>query len=128
MPLRQKRPPKVRLATAEPLQDYYRDADGNQYSVARLCDDSKSLPVFDMPLAGVSLSSRPWDGDDMTWLAFHVKKCMDADLSRPILLDWNGDIADGRHRVIKAIALGKSTIKARRMNWRPTPCKRAEPS
>lgn len=128
MTLRQKRPPKVRLAPAEPLQDYYRDGLGNQYSVARLCDDAKGLPVFEMPLACVSLSSAPWDGENMTWLAFHVKKCMDADLSRPILLDWNGDIADGRHRILKAIALGKSTIKARRMTWRPTPCKPAEPS
>lgn len=121
-----KKPPKVRLRDAEPLQDYYRDGEGNQYSVARLLDDTKDLPVFDMPLAGVSLSSTIWHGDDMFWLAFHVKKCMDADLACPILLDWRGNIADGRHRVLKAIALGRTTIKARRMTWQPEPDKKAE--
>ncbi|MDH0777516.1 hypothetical protein N5C96_29300 [Delftia tsuruhatensis] len=35
-------------------------------------------------------------------------------------------IADGRHRVLKAIALGKRTIKARRMTWKPDPCRREE--
>lgn len=62
----------------------------------------------------------------MYGLAFHVKKCMDADLDCPILLDWCGAIADGRHRVIKALAKGKRTIKARRMQWKPSPCKSAE--
>lgn len=49
----------------------------------------------------------------------HYKDC-------PILLDWHGSIADGRHRVLKAIALGKRTIKARRMTWKPDPCRREE--
>ena len=120
-------PPKVRLRDIEPLQDYYRDRDGNQYSVARLLDDTKELPVFDVPLAALSLSSTPWDGDNMVWLAFHVRKCMKVDLSKPILLDWYGSVADGRHRILKSIALGKRTIKARRMHWKPEPDKKAEP-
>lgn len=114
------------MRDAEPLQDYYRDCEGNHYSVARLIDDSKKLPVFDVPLAAISLSSKPWDGDNMLCLAFHLRKCMDADLSHPILLDWNGDIADGRHRVLRAIADGKRTIKARRIQWKPEPCRKAE--
>lgn len=122
-----KQPPKVRFRAIDPLQDYYRDKDGNLYSVARLVDDAKELPVFEVPLAALDLSSHPWDGDDMFALAFHVKKCMEADLSCPILLDWRGGIADGRHRVMKAIATGKRTIKARRMTWRPEPDTKAAP-
>jgi hypothetical protein len=118
--------PKVRLGAIEPLQDYYRDGDGNLYSVARLLDDSKDLPVFDAPLATLDLSGCIWRDADMVALAFHVKKCMDADLKYPILLAWDGSIADGRHRILKAIALGKRTIKARRMPWKPTPCRKAE--
>jgi hypothetical protein len=118
--------PKVRMSDSEPLQDYYRDRDGNCYSVARLLDDTKTLPVFEVPLAALDLSSQPWDGDSMFTLAFHVKKCMEADLSFPILLDWNGGIADGRHRILKAIATGRRTIKARRMTWKPEPDKKAE--
>jgi hypothetical protein len=120
------KPPKVALRDAEPLQDYYRDSDGNCYSVARLLDDTRDLPVFDVPLAALNLSSHPWDGYNMHSLAFHVKKCMDADLTFPILLDWNGGVADGRHRILKAIATGERTIKARRMTWKPEPDKKSK--
>lgn len=123
---RLKAPPVVKLATAEPLQDYFEDGAGNRWSVARLLDDTKNLPVFDVPLAALNLSGRPWDGDNMVWLAFHVRKCMDADLSHPILLSWDGAIADGRHRVLKALALGRATIPARRMHWRPEPCRKGD--
>lgn len=120
------KPPKVRFRAAEPLQDYYRDSEGNLYSVARLLDDTKELPVFDVPLAALDLSGCIWEGENIHGLAFHVKKCMDADLKHPILLDWSGSIADGRHRVIRALALGKRTIKARRMHWKPTPDRKDE--
>lgn len=120
------KPPKVEFRANEPLQDYYCDGKGGWYSVARLLDDAKDLPVFEMPLAGIDLDQVIWEGCDMLGLARHVKQCMDADLDCPILLDWSGSIADGRHRVLKAIALGKRTIKARRMKWKPEPCRKEE--
>lgn len=126
MARRDNRPPKVAFREAEPLQDYYCDGRGGWYSVAKLVDDTKDLPVFDLPLAALDLSHTIWHGADMLGLACHVKRCMNADLDCPILLDWSGAIADGRHRVLKAIALGKRTIKARRMTWKPDPCRREE--
>ena len=119
------KPPKISTRPPEPLQDYYRDKDGDLYSVARLVDDTKSLPVFDVPVAALDLSSRIWDDCNIFALAFHVKKCVNADLRYPILLDWNGCVADGRHRIIKAIMEGKHTIKARRMQWKPEPDRKA---
>ena len=121
------KPPIVKFRDIDPLQDYYLDREGNSYSVARLVDDSKHLPTFEVPLAALDLAGQPWDGDSLYALAFHVKKCMAADLSCPILLDWNGCIADGRHRVLKAIATGKRTILARRITWRVEPDKKASP-
>lgn len=118
-------PPIVTFADREPLQDYYLDREGNRWSVARLLDDARDLEPFDLPLAAIDLSGHPWDGDNMRQLALHVKQCMDADLSYPILLSWDGAIADGRHRVLKALALGERTIPARRMLWRPEPCRPA---
>lgn len=118
--------PKVKFRSIDPLQDSYNDGEGNLYSVARLVDDAKDLPVFDVPLAALDLSGKIWDGCNMYSLAFHVHKCMKADLDAPILLDWDGAIADGRHRVLAAIARGKTTIKARRMQWKPTPDGKAE--
>jgi hypothetical protein len=121
-----KKPPKVTMRAAEPLQDRYSDRDGNLYSVARLVDDTKNLPVFEIPIAGLCLADVIWANASIDELAFHVRKCMDADLSCPILLDWNGEIADGRHRLIAAISKGKRTIKARRMTWKPEPDRPAE--
>ena len=120
------KPPKVQFRDSEPLQDYYIDREGNKYSVAKLLDDTKDLPVFEAPLAALDLSDKIWAGSNMFVMAFHVRRCMRADLNVPILLDWEGGIADGRHRVIKALAQGKRTIKARRLPWKPTPCHTAE--
>lgn len=48
-------PPKVKFRDDDPLQDYYSDGE-NLYSVARLLDDTKDLPVFDVPLAALNLT------------------------------------------------------------------------
>lgn len=120
-----KKPPKVKLRTYEPLQSWFQDVDGNRYSVARLVDDTKHLPVFKVPLAALDLTGEIWKGENMKALAYHVRSCMEADLSYPILIAWDGSIADGRHRIIKALATGKRTILARRMDWRPEPDKPA---
>lgn len=120
------KPPKVTFRKAEPLQDRYSDREGNLYSVARLIDDTKHLPTFDVPVAALGVGDVIWAGSSIFELALHVRKCMDADLDCPILLDWNGDIADGRHRLIAAIAKGRRTLKARRMTWKPDPDRKAE--
>jgi hypothetical protein len=122
-----KPPPKVKLRTNEPLQEWFQDVDGHRYAVARLLDDTKDLPVFEATLASFDLTDQIWKGCDLRALALHVRKCMQADLNYPILIAWDGSIADGRHRLLKAIAMGKRTILARRMYWRPEPDKEAPP-
>jgi hypothetical protein len=49
------KPPKVKFRSDDPLQDYYSDGE-NLYSVARLLDDTKDLPVFNVPLAALNLT------------------------------------------------------------------------
>ena len=93
-----------------------------KYSCARLFHLAKDLPVFDLPLAALDLSSTPFDGENMMDLAYHARKIMDADLSYPIILFQDGVVADGRHRIIRALADGKATIKAVRLEHNPTPC------
>lgn len=118
--------PKIEFRKADPLQDYYSDGQGGEYSVARLVDDSKHLKAFDMPIAGLDLSGVIWNQCNIFDLAFHCKKVNDADLSKPIILDWNGVVADGRHRIIKALMQGKKTIKAVRITWKVQPCRKVE--
>lgn len=122
------KPPKIRFGRIEPLQDYYKDGDGNLYSVAKLIDDTKHLKPFDAPVAGLDISGRIWSGCDMFDLAWHCNKVNKADLTKPIIIAWDGAIADGRHRIIKAIIQGKRTIKAVRMTWKPEPCSREKPT
>lgn len=109
----------VRFADHTPLEGYYNDGHGNLYSVARLIDMCKDLEPFDTPLQAFDLSAPIWSDYSTFDLAFHVKAVNDADLDYPIILDWNGSIADGRHRLIKALVLGHSTIKCVRMYWKP---------
>lgn len=109
----------VRFADHTPLEGYYNDGHGNLYSVARLIDMCKDLEPFDVPLQAFDLSAQIWQNYSIFDLAFHIKAVNEADLSYSIILDWNGSIADGRHRLIKALVLGHSTIKCVRMYWKP---------
>lgn len=119
-------PPEVTFADIDPLQDYYNDGCGNEYSVARLVDEAKALKPFDCPIAALDLSGEIWRGCDMFTLAFHCKKVVEADLKYPIILDWRGNVADGRHRIIKALIEGKRTVKAVRLTWRVAPDRKVE--
>ena len=56
-------------------------------------------------------------------LAGHIEAVNTADLSYPIILDEDGDIMDGRHRLMKALLNGDKTIKAVRFDNNPTPCR-----
>ena len=46
---------------------------------------------------------------------------MDADLQHPIVLDPNGGVMDGMHRVGRALAEGRSTVLAKRLPVMPEP-------
>lgn len=112
--------PIVGFREHEPFQDDYHD--GNDvYAVSRLIDTSKDLPVFDVPLAALDLSDIIWENSNVYQLASHVKRVVDADLDCPIILDWNGAIADGRHRIMQALVKGHRTIKAVRITWKMIP-------
>lgn len=111
------RPPKIELGAIDALQGRYLGRDGHKYSTAQVIDAAKDLPVFELPVAALDLTGNPWPNADSYLLAWHMRRCMRADLTRPIILDWRGVIADGRHRVIKAIALGRRTVLAKRLMW-----------
>lgn len=101
------------------LLGYYNDGTGHLYNVAKLIELTKDLVPFDAPIQAIDLSGEIWKNCNIFELAYHVKLVNDADLSYPIILDWNGGIADGRHRLIKALVLGHSTIKCVRMTYKP---------
>lgn len=118
--------PILEFRSDDPLQGCYTDRDGNMYSVARIVDAAKGLDVFEVPIAALDLSAVIWVDCNIFELAYHAKRVAVADLKHPIILDWNGSIADGRHRIMKAIADGRRTIKAVRITWKLVPDRKAE--
>ena len=42
----------------------------------------------------------------------HVRAMFNADLDYPIIMDQDGWVVDGRHRIAKAIYAGQDTVKA----------------
>lgn len=94
---------------------------GKRWSAAKLveyCKEQK-YPIFDLPLAGISLDVLPWDIKDIADFIFEMKRIRNVDTSKPIILDNKGYICDGWHRVARAILDGKKTIKAIRIIYMP---------
>lgn len=116
--------PKIDLLSHEDWQDDQCFVEGDDaWLVHKLWEAAKDLPIYDVPLVGMCTDIQPWDGvtDDYLGYLSHVKLIMDADLSYPIILTPNGVIADGRHRLGKAIVTGQTTIKVQRLPFMPEP-------
>lgn len=111
--------PKVVISEVALDENYFTNQDGYVYSAAKLIEHSKKYEVFDLPLAGIDLRRCCWTMDDMDDFIHHARRCAKADLKYPIILDACGTIADGMHRVAKALVLGHRTIKAIRLQTMP---------
>lgn len=97
----------------------------HQWRVCRLFELAKDLPVMDVPIAHLYVYYT-YEKLTMRQMVMHMKAVKDADLSFPIILDEDGEIMDGRHRIMKAMLDGATTIKAVRFDKNPEPCKITE--
>ena len=95
------------------------------WGIPRLFQLASELEPMDVPIAHLNIADAvgPFTLREM---AGQIKAVNDADLRYPIILDENGQIMDGRHRVIKAIVTGETTIKAVRFDENPEPCEVCE--
>jgi hypothetical protein len=93
----------------------------NSWSVARLITLSRDLEVFDIPLNHLNIYYR-YNDLSLREMVMHMRAVLDADLNYPIILDEDGEVLDGRHRIMKAIIEGKDSIKAVRFEVNPSPC------
>ena len=94
----------------------------HHWSVPRLFELSRNLPVMDVVIDHMS-TYFVYDKLTLRELIGHMKAVEAADLSFPIILDEDGDLMDGRHRLMKAIMQGNVTIKAVRFEENPSPCR-----
>lgn len=112
---------KITASSALTLEEQVFEHKGYYWSVARLVTLSKDLPVFKVPLSHLDMSDTVEEGTLRQFVG-QMQAVLDSDLSYPIILDEDGSIMDGRHRLMKAIHLGKETIKVVRFEINPQPC------
>lgn len=94
----------------------------HHWNVARLIELSRELPVMEVPLNHLCVNYY-YDKLTLRDFVMHMKAINEADLSYPIILDEDGKLMDGRHRIMKAMLLEHSAIKAVRFDKNPYPCK-----
>jgi len=97
----------------------------HHFSVARLVELSKGFKVMTIPLDHLNVYNR-YEDLTLREMAMHINAVNNADLKYPIILDEDGEIMDGRHRIIKAMVIGEKNIKAVRFDKNPEPCKTDE--
>jgi hypothetical protein len=104
-----------------PIENQMSKIGRHHWSVARLIELSRKLEVFEAPIDCICVWSS-WEKITLRDMVMHAKAIQDADLDYPIIMDEDGEIMDGRHRLMKAMMLGKKTIKAVRFDENPSPC------
>ena len=92
-----------------------------KYVIKNLISLASELPVQEMPLEHLNFHSLyPSIKSFRDWVG-HIKSVLNADLEFPIILDDEGYVMDGRHRIAKAILEGEETIKFVRFKETPSP-------
>jgi len=94
----------------------------HHWSVTKLIELSKSFKIMKIPLDHLNVFNK-YENLTLREMVMHMNAVNNADLKYPIILDEDGEIMDGRHRIMKAMILGKKTIKAVRFDENPSPCK-----
>ncbi len=90
------------------------------WSVPRLFELARNLPVMAIPLDHLNVWYK-YDDVTLRDMVMHMRAVQAADVSQPIILDEDGDLMDGRHRIMKALLLGLPTILAVRFDENPAP-------
>lgn len=93
----------------------------HSWSVPRLFELARSLPVMEVPLDHLCVYYK-YEELTLREMVMHMKAVMDADLEFPIILDEDGELMDGRHRLMKSMLQGQKTIKVVRFEENPYPC------
>jgi hypothetical protein len=94
----------------------------HHWSVSRLIELSRALPVIEIPLNHLHLFYK-YESLTIREMVMHMKAVHAADLNAPIIIDEDGEIMDGRHRLMKAMLEGAESIKAVRFDENPPPCR-----
>jgi len=110
------------MKTPHPLYtDQLAIVGNHRWNVLRLIALTKDFEVMNIPLKHLNMCDK-YENIYMREMVGHCEAINNADLKYPIILDEDGAIMDGRHRLMKAMLLNKKTIKAVRFDVNPSPC------
>lgn len=98
----------------------------NAWDVDRLVAAASEAPDENVPMAAISeVDSEYWYDHGyratVRSVVEHCRLIQQVDLGYPIVLDPDGRVMDGMHRVARALLEGHTTIKARRLVQLPAP-------
>lgn len=94
----------------------------HSWSVPRLFELARTLPVMDVPIDHLSVYYT-YEKLTLREMVMHMRAVNAADIDKPIILDEDGELMDGRHRLMKAMLLGDKSIKVVRFDENPSPCR-----
>ena len=96
--------------------------DGKQWDISRLIYLSADFEVEKIPVKHIYLGTK-YNELTLREMLRHIVAVMECTLDHPIILDDDGFILDGRHRLMKSIIEGKQTIDTVRFYKMPEPCR-----
>lgn len=112
---------KIKIPEWHSYKDQFCRLGKHEWKLVVLLELSKDLEVFDLPMAALNIYHN-YEKLTLREMVMHFNAVMNADLNYPIILDEDGEIMDGRHRIMKALYEGRETIKAVRFEKNPDPC------
>jgi hypothetical protein len=110
-------------------QYYFKPTDNgyDAWDVGHLIELSADLPVQQVPLASIrELDTVYWFGADgspttVRIMVRHMQRINEVDLSYPVILNAQGHIMDGMHRVARCLLEGRSSVTAVQFVEQPEP-------
>lgn len=93
------------------MYGYYYHA-GKIWEDVKLWEATKDNEVKDLPIADFLKQHTYWNIGSFKELAEEMKMVLKADYSYPIIINEQGDLVDGAHRIVHAYLDGVETIKA----------------
>ena len=88
------------------------------YSIPSIITQARNLKPFSIPIAGIWLGYGI-SSEDISDFVEHMKAVLAVDKSYPIILDHQGWVIDGRHRIARALYDGDIYIQAVRFQEPP---------
>jgi hypothetical protein len=99
------------IESFEPFKDEYFCAGNKQYCQKKILEIAKKYKPFKLPLRHIDTCITVWRHvADINSFAWHMKRSIHANLKYPIIMDNQGTIINGWHRMAKALATDQKYI------------------